>query len=282
MKIGAHMSISEGLHLAFYRGSKLGCQTMQIFTKNATQWKERELSDLEVELFKKAQEETRIAPVVAHDSYLINLASSDDAMRQKSINAFISELNRAEKLGLSHLVTHLGSHGGAGEEEGMKLFAESVNLAHRKIEGFGVKITLETTAGQGTSLGYRFEQIARIIDLLEEADRCAVCLDTAHIFAAGYDIRGKRRLNSTLKEFHRIIGLHRLEVIHINDSKAGLGSRVDRHQHIGEGHLGLETFRNILHHPALRKLPFILETPMKEGGDVRNLETLRRLAAPLP
>ena len=272
------MSISDGLHLSFYRGGEIGCRTMQIFTKNATRWKEREVTNEEVELFRKAREETGIDPVVAHDSYLINMASPEEALRKKSINAFIGELTRAERLELSHLVAHPGSHGGMGEDEGIKKFSESLNVALKETEGYRVKVALETTAGQGASLGHRFEQMARILDLLEEGDRCAVCLDTAHIFAAGYDIRGEEGLESTLQEFDRVIGLERLEVVHINDSKKELSSRVDRHEHIGEGFLGLETFRRILHHPVFKELPLILETPMKDGGHARNLETLRELA----
>jgi deoxyribonuclease-4 len=278
MMLGAHMSIAKGLHLSFQRGSDIGCRTMQIFTKNASQWRERVVTDEEVHLFKEAQEETGIRPVVAHDSYLINLASPDETMRRKSIEAFIGELERAERLGLTHLVTHPGSHGGAGREDGIKRFAQSVNMVHRRLEGYRVKIAFETTAGQGSSLGYRFEHIGNIMEMIEDRTRCAVCLDTAHIFAAGYDIRSREGLENTLEEFDELIGLDKLEVIHINDSKKELGSRVDRHQHIGEGFLGLETFRNILHHPALKGLPFILETPMKDGGHAKNLQTLRRLA----
>ncbi len=272
------MSISDGLHLSFYRGGEIGCRTMQIFTKNATRWKEREVTDEEVELFRKAREETGIDPVVAHDSYLINMASPEEALRKKSINAFIGELTRAERLELSHLVAHPGSHGGMGEDEGIKKFSESLNVALKETEGYRVKVALETTAGQGASLGHRFEQMARILDLLEEGDRCAVCLDTAHIFAAGYDIRGEEGLESTLQEFDRVIGLERLEVVHMNDSKKELSSRVDRHEHIGEGFLGLETFRRILHHPVFKELPLILETPMKDGGHAKNLATLKELA----
>ncbi len=278
VKLGAHMSISDGLHLSFYRGGEIGCRTMQIFTKNATRWKEREVTDEEVELFRKAREETGIDPVVAHDSYLINMASPEEALRKKSINAFIGELRRAERLELSHLVAHPGSHGGMGEDEGIKKFSESLNVALKETEGYRVKVALETTAGQGASLGHTFEQMARILDLLEEGDRCAVCLDTAHIFAAGYDIRGEEGLESTLQEFDRVIGLERLEVVHMNDSKKELSSRVDRHEHIGEGFLGLETFRRILHHPVFKELPLILETPMKDGGHAKNLATLKELA----
>jgi len=278
MKLGAHMSIAGGLHLSFQRGSEIGCQTMQIFTKNATQWKNREICREEVELFEGARVKTGISPVVAHDSYLINMASSNNSLREKSIEAFINELGRSELLGLSHVVVHPGTHGGAGEIEGIKIFAESVNLVHENTEGYRVKIAFETTAGQGTSLGYRFEHLTEIMDLVEKGDRCAVCLDTAHIFAAGYDIRSMDGLEKTLEEFDSTIGLEKLEVVHINDSKKELGSRVDRHEHIGEGYLGLETFRNILHHPVFRELPLILETPMKDGGHARNLEILKKLA----
>lgn len=277
MKLGAHISIADGLHLSFFRGRDIGCETMQIFTKNATRWQERIVSDEEAEFFRRAQEETGIRPVVAHDSYLINLASIDESKLQKSKKAFIGELERAEKLGLTNLVTHPGSHGGAGEEEGIKKFAENVNLIHEQTSGFKVKITFETTAGQGNSLGHRFDHIAEIFRLINDTDRCAVCLDTAHIFAAGYDIREKAGLDGTLREFDRLIGLHRLEVIHVNDSKKELSSRVDRHENIGEGYIGLEAFRYLLHHDALRDMIFILETPMKNGGHTKNLKTLKGL-----
>ena len=282
MKIGAHMSIADGLHLSFGRGKEIGCKTMQIFTKNATRWREKKVTDEETSLFKKAQEETEIGPVVSHDSYLINMASPDDAKRDKSLKAFLGELERAEQLGLSHVVTHPGSHTGGGEEMGLKLFAESLKVVQKEVAGYQVKIALETTAGQGSSLGYKFEHFAKIFDLIDDPDGCSVCLDTAHIYAAGYDIKSGRGLENTLKEFDKVIGLRMLDVIHVNDSKKELGSRVDRHEHIGEGYLGLEPFRYILHNQALQDTLFILETPVADGGHAKNMDTLRELLSRPP
>lgn len=275
------MSIAGGLDQAPLRGRQVGCDTIQVFTKSNRQWHARRLSDREVEAFKATLKATGIGPVVAHDCYLVNLAAPRGPLWKKSVAAFRVELERAGRLGIPYLVTHPGSHVGAGEAEGIRRVAEALNVLHAALpRRGGVQILLETTAGQGTSLGYRFEQLAAILEGVEQADRVGICLDTCHVFAAGYDIRSAEGYRKTLAEFTACLGLARLKAIHLNDSKGGLGSRVDRHEHIGEGRLGLGPFRRILSDPRLRRVPMILETPKGDDfitADRRNLARLRRL-----
>ena len=275
------MSIAGGLDQAPLRGRQVGCDTIQVFTKSNRQWQARPLTHQEVEAFKANLEATGIGPVVAHDCYLVNLAAPRGPLWKKSVAAFRMELERAGRLGIPYLVTHPGSHAGAGEAEGIRRVAEALNVLHAALPRLGgIQILLETTAGQGTSLGYRFEQLAAILAQVEQADRVGVCLDTCHVFAAGYDIRSAEGYRKTLAEFTACLGLTRLKAIHLNDSKAGLGSRVDRHEHIGVGQLGLEAFRRILNDPRLRRVPMILETPKDDDfitADRRNLARLRRL-----
>lgn len=275
------MSIAGGLDRAPLRGRQVGCDTIQLFTKSNRQWRAKRLSDREVEAFKANLEATGIGPAVAHDCYLVNLAAPRTPLWKKSVAAFRVELERAERLGIPYLVTHPGSHAGAGEAEGIRRVAEALNVLRAALPRHGgVQILLETTAGQGTSLGYRFEQLAAILEQVEQADRVGICLDTCHVFAAGYDIRSAEGYRKTLAEFTACLGLTRLKAIHLNDSKADLGSRVDRHEHIGEGCLGLEAFRRILNDPRLRRVPMILETPKDDDcitADRRNLARLRRL-----
>ncbi len=273
--IGAHMSIGGGFFNSLYSGKELGCATIQIFTKSANQWKAKELTSEDIDRFKQAQKETGIVPVVGHDSYLINIGSGDKELLQKSREALLLELTRSEKLGLLYLVMHPGSN--PDEKEGIKRIADSLSWVHSKSKNYKVKICLETTAGQGSSIGYKFEQIAQIIDLTQEDERLGVCYDTAHTFEAGYDIRDKKVYEKTFKLFDKIIGLNRLKVIHMNDSKKDLGSRVDRHEHIGKGFIGLEAFRLILNDKRLEKIPKILETPKEENMDKKNLTILRNL-----
>jgi deoxyribonuclease-4 len=254
---------------------------MQVFTKSNRQWRARDLSDGEVEAFKANLKSTGIGPVVAHDCYLVNLAAPRASLWKKSVSAFREEMDRAERLGIPYLVTHPGSHAGAGEAEGIRRVAEALNVLHAALPRHGgARILLETTAGQGSSLGYRFEQLAAILDQVERADRVGVCLDTCHVFAAGYDIRTTDGYRQTMRELDACLGLHRLQVIHLNDSVQGLGSRVDRHAHIGEGGLGLEPFRRLLNDSVFRGIPMILETPKDDDfvkADRRNLARLRRL-----
>jgi deoxyribonuclease-4 len=274
------MSIAGGLDRAPLRGKQVGCDTIQVFTKSNRQWRAKRISDQEVEAFKANLAATGIGPVVAHDCYLVNLAAPRRAVWKKSVAAFRVELERAERLGIPYLVTHPGSHAGAGEAEGLRRVTEALNALLAALPGAGVRILLETTAGQGSSLGHRFEELAAILAGVDQADRVGVCLDTCHVFAAGYDIRTRDGYRKTVEDLDACLGLRRLQAIHLNDSKAGLGSRVDRHEHIGEGRLGLAPFRRLLNDPRLRRVPMILETPKDDdfvAADRRNLARLRRL-----
>lgn len=278
--IGAHVSISGGLHKAFPLAADIGCTAVQIFTKNASQWNAKPLQDKEIQQFKAAWEASGIRMVVAHDSYLINLATPDDALLEKSRSAMRIEVERCEQLGIPSLVMHPGSHVGSGEEAGLRRVAESFDAIHRQTSGYQTKILVETTAGQGTNLGWQFEQIARIFEHVAQPERLGVCFDTCHAFAAGYDIRTEAAYRQTMAEFDRIIGLARLNAIHVNDSVKPLGCRVDRHEAIGKGHIGLDGFRWLMNDPRLADIPKILETP--KGGDPvasdqDNLSKLRAL-----
>lgn len=277
--LGAHTSISGGVSKSVERADAAGFTAMQIFTKNNNRWNAKPLEDKEIEAFKEKLKNSEIKFVVTHDSYLINLCAKDKTLLKKSRDAFIEELKRCETLGIPHLNFHPGAHVGMGEENGLKLIAESINYAHQKTPKYNVSSMLELTAGQGTTLGYSFEQIARIIDLVEEKERMTVCIDTAHIFAAGYNIKDSKEYKKVIKEFDSVVGLKRLQCIHMNDSKKEQGSRVDRHDHIGNGFIGLEGFRNIMNDNKLLRIPKILETPkgkeMKE--DIENLKVLKSL-----
>jgi len=278
--LGAHMSIAGGVFKAFSHGENFGCDTIQIFVKSSNQWKAKLLTDEEIDKYFTEQKRTGIQPVVAHDSYLINLCSPDPVLLEKSRQAFLVEMERCEKLGIPYLVTHPGSHMKIGEDEGVNKIAESINWLLKRTDGFNVKITLETTAGQGTNLGYKFEQIASMIDKTRQPDRLAVCFDTCHAFASGYDISTKEGYEQTWREFDRIIGLGKLAVLHLNDSKKERGSRVDRHQHIGEGELGRKAFELIMQDERFAQIPKILETPKGDDGtmDDINLGLLRKFA----
>ncbi len=273
--LGAHMSIGGGFFKALLRGKELGCTTIQIFTKNANQWYAKELSSEDIEKFKKTQKETKINPVVAHDSYLINIGSKDKDLLKKSQESLLLEFTRSEKLGLSYLVMHPGSN--PDEKDGIKRIADSLNWVHRKTPGYKAMICLETTAGQGNTLGWRFEQIAQIIEMVEEKNRLGLCYDTAHTFAAGYDIRDKKAYDKTFGEFNKILGNKRIKVIHLNDSKKDLGTRVDRHEHIGDGFIGLEAFKILMNDSKFKNIPKIIETPKVEDWDSKNLKLLKSL-----
>ncbi len=277
--IGAHMSISGGVHESLIRGKESQCRTIQIFTKNATQWKTAPLSEEYILLFKSLQKETGIAPVVVHDSYLINLASPDPKKLSASKAALLDEMERAEALGIPYLVMHPGAHMGTGEEQGIQLIAHSLNELHKKTKGFRMKILLETTAGQGTNLGYRFEQIKQMIASVSEPERLGVCVDTCHIFAAGYDIRTKEGYEKTMKQLLSHFGKKKILCFHVNDSQKGLESRVDRHAHIGKGEIGLEAFRSLMNDQRFMNVPKILETPKGENDEMdrKNMATLRKL-----
>jgi deoxyribonuclease-4 len=278
--IGAHESISGGIHRAFERGASVGCRTLQVFTKNNNQWYGKPLTDEDVANYKIAQSKSNITPVVAHDSYLINLCAADAEILRKSREAFVDELQRCEMLSIPYLNFHPGSHIGKGEGEGIKLIIESLNIAHERTKGFQVLSVLETTAGQGTAIGYRFEHLRKIIDGIDEPERMSVCIDTCHIFAAGYDISTEEGYEKTMQEFDDVVGLNRLVAFHVNDSKKPLGSRVDRHEHIGKGAIGLNGFRFLMLDSRLTHIPKILETPKSEDlhEDRMNLSLLNQLA----
>jgi deoxyribonuclease-4 len=277
LELGAHMSIAGGCDLALQRAADLGMSACQIFTKNASQWRAKPLDPAVVERFQAHRAATGIAHLVAHDSYLINVASPDDALWEKSRLALLEELERCDLLGVPYLVSHPGGHMGSGAEAGVRRVAEAINRIHDDWPDGTAVLLLETTAGQGTALGRTFDELASIIAPVDDKRRIGACFDTCHVFAAGYELRDDEGYRRTMREFDAYIGLDRLRVFHLNDSKKGLGSRVDRHAHIGEGELGAMPFTFILNDPRFAGLPGILETPKGDDGeeDRRNLSTLR-------
>jgi len=278
---GAHMSIGGGVHTAIERGCSIKCTAIQMFVKNNMQWFARPLAREEIHAFLEHRQRGEVLSIFAHANYLITLAATNPQFLTNSLRALSEELTRADQLELPFLVLHPGAHLGAGEEAGLKKIVASINRVFRKIPKVKTRIALETTAGQGSCLGHRFEQIAYIIDNVREPERVCVCLDTAHVFAAGYDIGSEAGIKKTFREFDHVIGLNRLAAIHLNDSKTSRGSRVDRHQHIGKGQIGLDAFRFIMRDRRFRKIPKVLETPKGKElrEDVMNLKTLRALAA---
>ncbi|HEY1859159.1 MAG TPA: deoxyribonuclease IV [Gemmataceae bacterium] len=278
---GAHMSAAGGCHNALLIAQAHQCDSVQLFTKNANQWNAPDLKDEDVQTFRRTLRKTRLRYPTAHDSYLINLATPDDVLYRRSLEAFVVEVQRAEQLRLSYLVMHPGAHVGSGEEAGIARVAAALDEVHQRCPGFRVKVLLENTAGQGTTLGWRFEHLAGILKTVAEPKRLGVCLDTCHTFAAGYGMTPAKEYQATMREFDRLIGLKRLRVFHLNDSVKPFGSRVDRHAHIGKGCLGLEPFRLLVNDPRFRDRPMLLETPKEEGKnddmDAVNLATLRGL-----
>jgi len=277
--IGAHMSITKGVHNAIQRGASIGCKTIQIFTKNNTKWNSPPLTDSESIKFRELAEKTKISPIVAHSAYLINLAAQDKKILIRSHYALMDELARCELLGIKYLIIHPGYHCGSGISEGIKMVDEYIDIIYEKYRKTDVSITLETTAGQGTSVGYRFEHIREIIDKTFFSQEILTCIDTAHIFEAGYDITSEEKYRKTIDEFDSIVGLNRLAVIHINDSKTPLNSHIDRHEHIGKGMIGIDAFRFIMNDGRFINIPKILETPKGIGlkEDMENLNTLKNL-----
>jgi deoxyribonuclease-4 len=261
------MSIAGGLHLAFERAVEAGCDCLQVFVKNQRQWRAPALTRQAVALWEQARHRTGLGPVIGHATYLINLASPDRALWRRSIIAYTDELRRCERLGIAGLVVHPGSHNGRGEDWGVRRIAEALNVIHARTVGFQVKTALETTASQGTGIGSRFEHLAEIISLTEARDRVAICADTCHLFAAGYDLTSHEGYTATFETFDRLVGLDRLLCFHMNDSKKRLGSHVDRHEHIGRGCLGRSAFRRLVNDERFLGRPMILETP--KGLDSR-------------
>jgi deoxyribonuclease-4 len=270
------MSIAGGLERAVERGAAIGATALQIFTKSSNQWAARPLADGEAGRFRDAVRASGMTRIVAHDSYLINLCSPDDALWEKSIDACALELERCAILGVPWLVTHPGGHMGRGEEAGIRRMAEAIDRVHARVPAAQASLALETTAGQGTVLGHRFEQIAALMARARSGGRLGVCLDTCHVFAAGYDLRTECGYRDTMQRFDGEIGFDRLVAVHVNDSKRELGSRVDRHEHIGRGHLGLDAFRVLMNDARLVDRALVLETPKDEEcrEDVVNLNTL--------
>jgi deoxyribonuclease-4 len=289
-RIGAHMSVAGGLPRAVERGVVHGCDALQIFAKNASQWRGRVIPPEEIREFRAKVKASGIGPVVSHASYLINLATTDATLRRQSIEAMADELDRAEALGLLGVVLHPGCYTRGSEAEGLELIAEALLELLRARRRGRTMVLLEQTAGQGTALGATFEQLASMIAKTSDHPRVGVCLDTCHLLAAGYDLCTPEGYASTFAQFGRLVGFERLKLFHLNDSKRPLGSRVDRHEHIGKGYLGLEPFRRIVNDRRFRGLPMLLETPKEEGRakgpigvdpyDRRNLRILRELVDP--
>jgi len=279
--LGAHESVAGGLHLAFTRIKQVGGESLQIFTRNQRQWKASPVSREEAELFRSAWQESGNMPVASHASYLINLASGKQEQADKSVRAFADELIRCARLGIDRVVIHPGSHGGDGVEAGVARVAANLDRALELAgnDGDGVRVLLETTAGQGTGLGADFAELAGMLERSAHAARLGICVDTCHIFAAGYDIRTREKYEATFAEFDRLIGIDRIKFFHLNDSKKELGSRVDRHEHIGRGCIGLNGFRYLVNDPRFAGHAMTLETPKGKdlSEDRENLAVLRSL-----
>lgn len=275
------MSIAGGCERAVVAAHDVGFQAVQVFTKNSNQWNAPALTSEQAGAFRQALERTGIRDTVAHSSYLINLASPDDALWERSIEAMVVEMQRCHELGIGDLVVHPGAHMGTGEETGLRRIALAIDELHRRTQHLGVTIDLETTAGQGSSLGYRFDHLQSILELVTDPRRLGVCADTCHIFAAGYSLDRPEWYDETIKQLDGTIGTDRLRVWHLNDSSRECGSRVDRHAGIGAGKMGLEPFRHLVNDLRFRHLPMILETPkgIEDGEDldVRNLRILKQL-----
>jgi len=279
-RIGCHVSITGNIWESLQRAKALGCNAMQIFSRNPRSWQATEINHADADMFRKLKEQYDIAPVAAHIPYIINLASPDDGLYKKSMVAYIEDLSRTDLLGIEYLVTHLGSHVGSGEDNGIKKFSQALDQILKKARP-KTMVLLENTAGSGSWIGYKFEHIKRIISGLSQPENVGVCLDTAHTFESGYDIKTKQGLEKTLKEFDRLVGTSRIKVVHFNDSMSELGSNVDRHQHIGKGNIGQAAMKRIINHPKLRHAAFILETPKEsDADDRRNLRTVKRLLRP--
>jgi deoxyribonuclease IV len=282
--LGAHFSIAGGLHKAIFTASKYGCTALQIFTKNSNQWKERTLTDEDIERFNEARELTGIEIICSHTSYLINLGSPEKSKFNRSIKALKHELLRSSQLNIPYVIMHPGSHMGKGEENGLQRVAPGINRTFDATPETTCRLLLETTAGQGSNLGYAFEHLARISELVKAKERIGFCFDTCHTFAAGYDFSTKKAYQKTMRAFDKILGLDRLCAIHLNDAKKGLGSKRDRHEHIGKGTIGIDAFRCVVNDSRLKDVPKILETPKGKGKgrvdyDRMNLRLLRSLVS---
>ncbi|GAB4293873.1 MAG: deoxyribonuclease IV [Myxococcota bacterium] len=274
---GCHVSIAGGVQNAPQRARALNCNVMQIFTANQRQWRSKPISDSDAEQYKQNLKKFGIVAVMSHDSYLINLCASDPENLNKSVAAFHDEIERCKKLGIELLNFHPGSHLGAGEEAGIKQVANSLKSLLPDVKGTNLKFILENTAGQGSNLGYKFEHLAEIIELVGAPEYFGVCFDTCHGFAAGYEISNEKGWNVVWEEFDRVIGLKFLKAIHVNDSKGALGKKLDRHEHIGKGTIGEEGFRLLVNDPRFKQTPMFLETPEGDDWYIKNLAVMRKL-----
>lgn len=274
--LGAHMSIAGGLEKAVERGRALGCTAIQLFTKNNNQWAARPIAEDDAKRFRDVLGASGLSHVVAHDSYLINVCSPDETLWRKSVDALTLELARCAMLGVPWLVIHPGAHMGSGEKAAIRRMADAIDAVHARVPAGGASLAIETAAGQGTTIGYRFEQIAAVLARTRHPGRVGLCLDTCHVFAAGYDLRTRPGYAETMRRLDGEVGISRLVAVHVNDSKRDLGSRVDRHEHIGRGSMGLDAFRHLMNDERLRGLPLLLETPKDDAcrEDVRNLTAL--------
>jgi deoxyribonuclease IV len=279
--LGAHQSIAGGYYKAVELAHRLKCDCVQLFTKNNNQWRAKELTDDDVMQFQARLKELGVGHPLAHDSYLINLASPDPVLWKKSVDSFVMEMLRADRLGIPYLVTHPGAHTSSSEQAGIAAVVRALDEVHRQTRGIKTRCLLETTAGQGSCLGCRFEQLAIMIERVQDSDRLGVCVDTCHIFAAGYPLGTEKDYQATMRALDKTVGLRLVKAFHLNDSLKPLGSRVDRHAHIGRGMIGKDAFRFLLNDRRFRKVPMYLETPKgEEKGknlDAINLRTLRRL-----
>jgi deoxyribonuclease-4 len=278
--IGAHMSIAGGLYTAFERAERVGCTAIQIFTKNSNQWRDPVVSSDDIEKYREAKNKSKVRIVVSHDSYLINLCGATDSLLENSRRSFVEEIKRCDMLDIKYLIFHPGAHTTMDRKEAVKTVADSLNRAHAATKNSQVVTLVETTAGQGTTLGSSFEEIAEMISFAKDKKRVGVCIDTCHIFAAGYDIRTKESYDKTMAAFDKIIGFNVLHAIHLNDSKKPLNSHVDRHEHIGKGEIGEQAFGFFMNDDRFAQIPKVLETPKGDDGykmDTVNLKTLRSL-----
>ena len=277
LRVGVHVSIAGSIDKAVERAVEKGCDTFQIFSRNPRGWRYKALTDTEIREFIKKVELSGIAPAVVHMPYLPNLAATDDKVYNRSVASLTEELRRCDSLQIPYLVTHLGSHRGYGKAKGFERIVKAINTAFSEVDN-GVMLLLENTAGTKNSMGGTFEDIQHIIERIEHRERIGICFDTCHAFAAGYELRTEKSLKDVIKHFDAVIGLEHLKLIHLNDSKGGLNSRLDRHEHIGLGYIGEDGFRTILSEEHIKKLPMILETPVDaRRGDIENIAKVREL-----
>jgi len=284
MRFGFHISIAGGFSKVVARAHVRGCETIQFFSRNPRGWKYSPLNKnkKEVEEFRSSIQSSALFPVFLHMPYLPNIASLKSKFYKRSIHSIATDLQRAEQLGAHYLIIHIGHRMESSEDEAMEAVSQGIDQAFEKVKN-GVILLMENTAGQGTEIGYTFDQIKKIVEGVHDHQRMGVCLDTAHSFEAGYDLSNEDGIERTLENFDQTIGLKRLHLLHLNDSKTSLGSRKDRHWHIGEGYIGREGFRYLVNHPLLRHLPGIMETPRKDTvEDLKNMEVIRSLVAPSP